>query len=140
MESYDIRGVALLIGFIVQGITLGLGQWLVLRSEKFGAGWKENTGWWILSTVLGFIVGFFVITLLNTIGLNLISWIAFGLVVGLAQWFVLRREVGRATWWILATVLAWIAIMNISMAPLQEGLIIGVVTGIGFTVLSGVQR
>jgi hypothetical protein len=133
--DYDLSGAALFIGFLILGIALGLGQWLVLLSKRLGAGWEKGAGWWILSTVLGFTAGFFVLVLLNTIRLGVISLATYGAVVGLAQWFVLRRRVRMSGWWIPATVIGWLIAMAVGLAVFWQGVIFGGVTGVTLVLL-----
>lgn len=134
--EYDLRGVALLIGYLVLGIALGLCQWMVLHSKMLGAGWGSSAGWWAPSTILGFIVGLFVVDILYIIGLDLISTAMYGAVVGLAQWFVLRQRVRMSAWWILATVVGWLAAFSVNLAVFWQGMIVGGVTGIALVLLS----
>lgn len=134
--EYQLQGAALLLGYLVLGIAVGLGQWMVLRSKLLGAGWERGAGWWVLSTVLGFTVGFFVVVILNTIGLGFISIAMYGAMVGLAQWFVLRQRVRMSGWWILATIIGWLAAWSVDLAVFWQGMIVGGATGIALVLLS----
>jgi len=88
----------------VIGISVGIGQWLVLKGRI------NRAGWWILASIIGFAVGKAVgdafAHVSGAVGMGL-TGAAIGASVGIAQWFVLRRHVVRAEWWVLASVLAW---------------------------------
>jgi hypothetical protein len=84
--------------YIIQGLSVGFLQWLVLRSRI------STSGWWILATTIGFGFGFMVshwppdLTYLQYV----LAWA----IAGLIQWFFLREKVSYAGWWIPATILA----------------------------------
>jgi hypothetical protein len=52
---------------------------------------------WILATTLGWVLGW------------IVSELAVGFTVGLAQWLVLRDQFERSGWWVLASAVAWAA-------------------------------
>lgn len=85
---------------IMNGLLLGVLQWLVLRQHL-------NSGWWVLSCALGWgaILLFGVIANnVLLIGRPLILyWVAWASVPGMLQWLVLRGQVARAGWWIFAS-------------------------------------
>jgi hypothetical protein len=104
----------------LEGITLGLTQWLVLRR------YIKHMGWWIIATGIGamiaWLIGLKVIVVLTLIFFSDLTaqpmlstlleaafflgiWV--GAVLGCAQWFVLRSHVRRAMIWVFANALAW---------------------------------
>jgi hypothetical protein len=90
---------------VVIGLSVGIAQWLVLRG-RIG-----RAAWWILATVIGFGVGKWIGERLveadpGIVG-DLLSGVAIGVSVGVAQWLILRPQITRAAWWVVASVLAW---------------------------------
>ncbi len=93
-------------GFIITGLgvgtMLGAMQWLVLRR------WVSRSGWWVLTTILGWTVSAFVV---NSLSESLIICgtpvLAGAVLCGTMQWLVLRRQVSRAGWWVLANLVSW---------------------------------
>ncbi len=83
--------------------------------------WKAfSIRWWILLTVLGFVLGVLVFVVViaefgyanfldEVAGLvpGLVPGALFGLLLGICQWFTLRRRLPGAGWWILLSVLAY---------------------------------
>lgn len=94
------------IGF-VSGAILGAFQWLLLRIVI------KDSLLWILSSLLGWAIGFFLGAQLASI-LGLTEFV-FGIIVGavlgaslgLSQWLLLRRKFSGAGWWILFNIIAW---------------------------------
>ena len=101
-------GIAL---WLMTGLLMGFGQWLVLRR------WVDRAWWWILAAgagwggavALGMTTGLIFIEELRW---EIVGWAlmvpAIFLGVGLFQWLLLRRWVRRAGWWLLASGLSWI--------------------------------
>jgi hypothetical protein len=104
----------------LEGIVLGLTQWLVLRR------YIKHVGWWIIATGIGamiaWLIGLKVIVMLTLIFFSNVTtrpelstlleaafflgtWV--GTVLGVAQWFVLRTHVRRGIVWVFANALAW---------------------------------
>lgn len=83
-------------GIIALGTSVGIAQWLVLKKIFHGS------GWWVLATIAGWLVGFSLVSVFNTP--ELFNVVLFGLSVGIAQWFVLRQRVSGAGWWVIATI------------------------------------
>ena len=90
-----------LAGAIV-GASLGIAQWLVLRRRV------SRTGWWMLASTAGGLVGFafdgMVLRIMFAAPEGDLAFAALiGASLGIAQWLVLRRRVSRAGWWVLAS-------------------------------------
>ena len=97
---------AILAGAIA-GATLGLVQWLVLKSQL------SLPIWWVVATSLGMAVGLAVSTVLlgsETAG-NELLWRAAitGLCMGIAQWIVLRQvlPLPQSVIWIGVVAVSW---------------------------------
>jgi len=95
---------AILAGAIA-GATLGLIQWLVLRSRL------PLSIWWAIATSIGMAVGLAIGTLLfgsETAG-NELLWRAAmtGLSIGSAQWLVLRQVWPQSVIWIGVVAVGW---------------------------------
>ncbi len=85
---------------VLSAIIVALAQWVVLRT------WLKQAHWWLAATALGWIfiilvsyneINSFVTAVTNNDSLlasymNLLSFAAYGLILGLAQWLVLRLE------------------------------------------------
>jgi hypothetical protein len=96
--------VALLAGAI-SGATLGLAQWLILRSRL------SLPIWWIAATSVGMAVGMAVSTVFlgsETAGSPLL-WrgLITGACMGLAQWLFLRPIVPQSIIWIAVVAVGW---------------------------------
>ena len=93
------------------GLLTGLLQALLLRRTL------PRMGWWIVATVLGWLLPFAVLRLLsvllapvldvNSTQARMLLGMLIGGSMGLMQWLVLRPRVPNAAWWILASVLGW---------------------------------
>jgi hypothetical protein len=89
----------------VIGISIGIGQWLVLNRRI------NRTRWWIVTSIIGFGIGKDVGDIVaqvvpGAIG-SAFAGLAIGASLGVAQWLVLRRHVPEASWWILASAIGW---------------------------------
>ena len=96
--------VALLAGAIA-GATLGLIQWLILRSRL------SLPIWWIVATSVGLGVGLAISTIFlgsETAG-NPLLWrgLITGASMGLAQWLLLRPIVPQSIVWIVVVAVGW---------------------------------
>jgi len=96
---------------VVQGLALGLAQWLIVRR------YMPRAGWWAPATIIG-VVLIVVVTIVayetqdpRNIWLKYESGgLLEGLVLGVAQWLVLRQHVRRAGWWVIASAIGWLAV------------------------------
>jgi len=93
-------------GFIITGLgvgtVLGAMQWLVLRR------WVSRSGWWVLTTILGWTVSAFVVNSLSESLIICGTPVLVGAALcGTMQWLVLRRQISRAGWWVLANLVSW---------------------------------
>ncbi len=116
----------------VEGIIVGIAQWLVLRGRLPALSlWKwalataaSAVAVWSLGTLPGASVGLSAPdsspasfapgyqTLLIAVALGAVA----GITTGLAQWLVLRRHVARAWLWLPANAAAWMAAMIVVVA------------------------
>lgn len=104
MGAVTTPGVAILAGLIAGG-TLGLVQWLVLRSQL------PLSRWWILATAAGMAIGLAIGTAFlgsDTAGGPLLWRAAItGLCIGIAQWLLLRQVLPQSIVWIGVITLGW---------------------------------
>lgn len=84
------------------GGSIGLAQWLALRS------YRPVGGWFVVASAIGWAI-FPIIPPSPVTG-----WVAVGLVVGLLQYFSLRNY-GRAYWWIVANPIVWLIATSIAI-------------------------
>jgi hypothetical protein len=84
--------------YVIQGLSVGLLQWLVFRSRV------STSGWWILTTTIGFGFGFMVSHWPPD--LTYFQYVLAWAIAGFIQWLFLRENVSHAGWWIPATTLA----------------------------------
>ena len=107
-EGYPFSGNP--IGAL-QGLVIGILQWLVLRRQL------PRASWWILASVLGFALAHVLgDTAPPPLGLPMTGGMfgaVAGALVGVPQWLVLRRRVPRAGWWVLASVGGWYAALSL---------------------------
>lgn len=131
-----------LISMAIEGSTVGVGQWLVLRGRLPALPLRA----WFIATAVGagiaWTLGMIPSTIMSMGGaassdaaaagpeLSDAAQIALGALMGLVlgpvlatpQWVVLRRHVGRAGWWIPANTAGWalgmpLVFVAISLAP-----------------------
>ncbi len=105
-ENWLLLVVGAVARWLIAGLLMGFGQWLVLRH------WVDRARWWILASgagwagasALGMTTGLIFIEELRweIVGWALMLPVLF-LGVGLFQWLLLRRWVRRAGWWLLAS-------------------------------------
>jgi hypothetical protein len=87
--------------FGIFGGSVGVAQWLVLRTRI------ADAGWWMLASFLAWIViGALARTLEQTLSLAFAPAVA-GAVVGVLQSLVLRRHVRRSGLWVVASTIGW---------------------------------
>ncbi len=103
---------------IFGGAVLGAMQWLVLRRQIYGVGWR-----WILATTVGSTIGQSIVFIVGSANNNYVSsddfsslvqisniltfvllCAAFGALIGVMQCWVLRQQVRSADSWVLANV------------------------------------
>lgn len=109
------------------GVSLGILQWLVLRSLF------ERAWWWIVASGLGWAVGFVAVTYLLPEQMAVLQGLILGASIGVAQWLVLRQWVPGAYWWIPMSALGW-AVGPI-LGPLLVGGVVGAATGFSLELL-----
>ncbi|MBI5295805.1 MAG: toll/interleukin-1 receptor domain-containing protein [Chloroflexi bacterium] len=118
--------------FVIMGLAIGLGQWILLYRKI------SNSGWWVLASVIGFTVagiedGAFVIE----------SWytgVIYGLIAGTGQWLILRQQIANSKIWIIFCALGWGIAWAIGLLLESYGVSIGTgfwVLGLIFGVLGG---
>lgn len=143
----DISAGMLIVAAVLcgaaMGSSIGLAQWLVLRTQLV------RTGWWILATIAGYAsVGLlpllasvvqpgwqeWAFTLIISGKLHWLarveetwtnaSWLPgavtltlFGAVLGTMQWLVLRGRVRQAGWWIAISACGWALAAALSVVP-----------------------
>ncbi len=108
------------LGWVLIGVSFGLGQWWVLRREFEGA------GWWVLVTLVAYPLGSLLPGVLPVIDApfrgGLMMMFSFGLALGVLQWLVLRVHVHQAGWWILISILGWLLAAALTNAAYLSGL------------------
>ena len=130
MGVVPAASLAVLAGTLIEGITVGTAQWLVLRRPIKSIRWRV----WVLATAIGAFVAWtlgmipstfmfagadsggeasaqisdlVIYTLAAAMGFVL------GPILGVPQWLVLRHHLPKAGWWVLANALAWMVGMVI---------------------------
>ncbi len=117
-----VLGWVLLPGFTV-GLWVGLLQWFVLRQRV-----RQQSGWWILASGVGWLVGSLLAIVLPIEDPVLVGALL-GLGISAGQWFVLRRWVHRAEWWVIISTLSWTVASFGLLGHSLVGTIAGGVTG-----------
>ena len=105
------------------GLTIGVAQWLILRSKI------PDAYWWILATGAGWIVGRLIALLLFPPEYGILAGSAIGAAMGSFQWLILRRYVHRAYWWIIMSILGWLWAITGVLGINLIGVVAGVTTG-----------
>ncbi len=97
------------------GLLTGILQYILLRR------YLARISWWILATVLGWVLPFFLGSILTGLlapnkstFLIMLAMLLIGATIALPQWWILRQQVRHASWWILAFGLGWwmIGVLN----------------------------
>ena len=109
---------------IVDGASLGIAQWLVLRR------YIARAGWWVLASIVGLAVGFGVCAAVRFAGgfaedvgfamAGAVAGTVIGASLGIAQWLVLRRHIARAGWWVLASAVGVATFETVDFAMLFD--------------------
>lgn len=131
-----------LLGGIVVGAGIGLGQWSILRR------YLPNATWWIWATALGQLVSWFIVFMgaavllfadANAAGdTSQVTWSAGAAVIGtlaggatgLAQWVVLQRYMPHADRWVVASA------MGTALGLIMGGAVYQVMSTGGFAFLA----
>jgi hypothetical protein len=148
----------------LEGATLGLAQWLVLRRYiKHVMGWIIATSvgaiaTWLIGLQVSVVLAltFFDSAIAETTNASLLiavflvgAWI--GAALGYAQWFILRTHVRKGIVWVFANSLAWalgllIAVMGSNLMKSGEvsienaliGIMTGATTGVVIGAITGI--
>jgi hypothetical protein len=138
MGAVTTPPIAMLAGAIA-GATLGVVQWLVLKSRL------SLSIWWVAATAIGMSAGLAISTALlgsDTAGSPLL-WRAgiTGLCIGLAQWVVLRQVLPQSMVWIgvitLAWTVGWFVTRGAGIDLSYKWAVFGVSGALAFQLLSG---
>ncbi len=148
LHPAELATVMLVIGAVLcgagYGSTIGLAEWLVLRTRL------KRAGWWVLATVAGYASTGLLLTIpsifqpgwrewaITLIISGKMHWLArvqpewplaswpagavtlvlFGVALGIAQWLVLRGRVHQAGWWVALTAGGWL--VPAALSPLMS--------------------
>jgi hypothetical protein len=126
--------VMVLGGTFLEGVMVGVWQWLALRKAIQQIRWQT----WLIATAAGAFTAWLLGMIPSTImtmtetqeaaapSTELSNWVVLGLaavmglvlgpILGLPQWWVLRQHLQRASWWVPANALAWMAGMVLIFA------------------------
>jgi hypothetical protein len=133
VHALAYAAVLVLAGTFLEGVVVGMAQWLVLRGslpDLTGRAWIGATA---TGAAVAWMLGMVPSTFLSTIpqgpavpdtpmsdalifSLAALMGLVLGLVLATPQWWVLRRQVERAGWWIAANTVAWSVGMAIIFA------------------------
>jgi hypothetical protein len=129
-----VLAVMVLGGTLVEGVTVGISQWLVLRHYIQKIGWIAWAGATALGAGIAWTLGMIPSLLINfgdtasanvgdasaagpngfvLYGLAAALGLVLGPMLGIPQWLVLRRYVPRAGWWVGANSVAWAVGMGV---------------------------
>lgn len=111
------------------GLTLGFGQWLVLRQRIAGA------GWWVGASTLGWAIGHVVVLFLLPPSSRQWAGLIIGPMVGLAQWLVLRSQLRRSLWYVVMSGLGWWLALSGFLGVGLVGTVGGALTGAALAML-----
>jgi hypothetical protein len=90
----------LVTGAIAIGIFIGWMEMLILALQRARVGWL-----WIFNTTVAFLTWGAALPVLG--GINALSGLGLGVLLGLLQWLNLRKRVEAAIWWLPVNALAW---------------------------------
>lgn len=119
-----LAAAAVVAGAIIEGVTVGSAQWLVLRHPLPGLTWPVWAGATAAGAGLAWALGMLPSTIISigeetgetaatepsavvVCALAFLMGLVLGPVLGCAQWLVLRRHVPRAGLWMPANAIAW---------------------------------
>jgi hypothetical protein len=127
---------ALPVAFVVCGLLMGLGQWVVL-SARLKRVWP-----WIPLTAVGFpggfVLGSFTSLIIDEVDPYLTMSLVLGTLLGGFQWLVLSKKVRNSIWWIPASILSWVIGINLTLASLDLINFTDFLRGIDFILLLGI--
>ena len=124
LATLTVAAAAVVAGTIIEGVTVGTAQWLVLRRPLPGVSWGVWAGATAAGAAVAWTLGMLPSTLLSlgqqpgaatpaepsaavVYALAVAMGLVLGPVLGCAQWLVLRRHLPRAGLWMPANALAW---------------------------------
>ncbi|MBI3152737.1 MAG: hypothetical protein HYZ21_11430 [Chloroflexi bacterium] len=107
------------------GLLTGLLQYGLLQR------YWPRMGWWVLATIVGWLLGMLVLVISNWLGWKGLStdldlvFIVMGLSIGVGQWLLLRQRLPSAGWWIGANGVGWglLALITVGNTIDQFGLL-----------------
>jgi hypothetical protein len=117
---YDTDMAFAYVSLFLLGITLGLSQWIVLRSSL------PNALPWIPATMIGYILCAIIFAFANSDPTRLLksqivnNAILFGLMgftIGVSQWWVLRQYYERSSLWVLASIFGFLFFLWLVVDP-----------------------
>lgn len=111
------------------GLFVAFFQWAVLLG-RLDKAWR-----WILAGAMGWVIGWIIAYLIAPAGLEIVTAMIIGAVLGMAQWFILRQEFRWAGWWIVISMVAWSTGIALFPGFLMTGVTAGLVTGIALELL-----
>jgi hypothetical protein len=112
------------LGELWIGLTLGIGQWMLIRSRV------KDSYWWVIASMLGWAAGHLLVISWLPVGLREWAGLPIGLTLGAAQWLVVRRDMPRSGWWIVINALGWLLAMTGVLGGSLVGAVAGAVTGV----------
>jgi hypothetical protein len=118
VRLYTEKFVAALSVGIMTGLMIGLLQYLLLRKQI------KYAGWWILTTVLGWVVGLIIAhSSSDFVWVYMLS----GALSGVLQFFILWHQVNSALLWTVANLAGWFigGVFGLFIGPMIAGLITG---------------
>ena len=93
----------------IMGLVTGAAQYGMLRRVL------PNMGWWVLSTVGGWLLGALLSIAIRLLGMEQfnigLAFLLLGGSIGFGQWLVLRKRLPRAGWWIAANMIGWAVLL-----------------------------
>jgi hypothetical protein len=130
---YDTDMAFAYASLVLLGITIGIFQWLVIRS------YLPNAKYWIPATATGYLLSALIFALANSDPTRLLrtellnNMILFGLmgfVIGVSQWWVLRRHYERSGLWVLASTFGFLSILWLVVDPAHSQIELQIRSGI----------
>jgi hypothetical protein len=127
------------VGGMIVGINFGINQWFLIRPVRRGM-LGERAKWWVVATVLGWVVGIVVVIGFGAgslVGFTL-AGLVIGIAVGLPQAGLIYTQYNRSSlgwFWLLAHTVAWtigfsaIPILDRAVGFAVVGVISGAISG-----------